>query len=122
MFVRLFAPREQVHVQNRPMKLEFHMVTEFGEFLADGHIGNQFRTLRIESIWKRVESVMFDFTGVTNLTDSFVHAFFGSMAEEHGEEFSRKVRFKGCSPLVRSFVSIAVSEGLKKHRELHTGR
>ena len=103
------------------MKLEFQMVSEFGEFLADGHLGNQFRSLQIESIWDRVESVVFDFTGVANLTDSFVHACFGNMAEEHGEEFSRKVRFKGCSPLVRSFVSIAVSEGLKKHRELHAG-
>ncbi|KAB2638418.1 MAG: DUF4325 domain-containing protein [Verrucomicrobia bacterium] len=75
----------------------------------------------IESIWERVESVVFDFTGVTNLTDSFLHAYFGNMAEEHGDEFSRKVRFKGCSPLVRSFVSIAVSEGLRKRRELHAG-
>jgi hypothetical protein len=103
------------------MKLEFKMVSEFGEFLADGHLGNQVRSLRIESIWDRVESVVFDFTGVTNLTDSFVHACFGNMAEEHGEEFSRKVRFKGCSPLVRSFMSIAVSEGLKKHREHNVG-
>lgn len=104
------------------MKLEFHMVTEFGEFLADGHFGNQFRSLRIESVWDRVESVVFNFTGVTNLTDSFVHAFFGNMAEEHGEEFAHKVRFKGCSPLVRSFVSIAVTEGLKKHGERQAGR
>jgi len=101
------------------MKLEFHMLSEFGEFLADGHLANKFRSLHIESVWSRAESVVFDFSGVTNLTDSFVHALFGNMAEEHGEEFSKKVRFKGCSPLVRSFVSIAVTEGLRKHRELH---
>jgi len=101
------------------MKLEFHMVTEFGEFLADGHLGNQFRNLRIESVWERVESVTFDFTGVTNLTDSFVHATFGNMAEEHGAEFVAKVKFKGCSSLVRSFLSIAVGEGLRKHEAIH---
>jgi hypothetical protein len=28
-----------------PMKLEFQMVSEFGDFLADGHLGNQFRPL-----------------------------------------------------------------------------
>ena len=103
------------------MKLEFHMVTEFGEFLADGHLGNQFRNLRIESVWDRVESVTFDFTGVTNLTDSFVHATFGNMAEEHGDAFVAKVKFKGCSPLVRSFLSIAVGAGLRKHQEMHRG-
>ena len=104
------------------MKLKFQMATEFGDFLADGHLGNQFRSLRIESIWDRLDSVTFDFSGVTNLTDSFVHACFGNMAEEHGPEFQSKVRFTGCSPLVRSFLSIAVSEGLRKHGELHAGR
>jgi hypothetical protein len=104
------------------MKLKFQMVSEFGEFLADGHVGNQFRVLQIESIWDRVESVTFDFTGVTNLTDFFVHACFGNMAEDHGEDFVKKVRFKGCSPIVKSFLSIAVSEGLKKHREMHAGQ
>lgn len=104
------------------MKLEFQMVKEFGDFLADGHLGNQFRSLRVESVWTRVELVTFDFAGVTNITDSFVHACFGNMAEEHGEEFLAKVRFKGCSRLVRSFLSIAVSEGMRKHRELHAGR
>ena len=108
-------------LRRNSMKLEFQMVSEFGEFLADGHLGNQFRSLQIESVWDRAESVVFDFTGVTNLTDSFVHACFGNMAEEHGEEFSQKVRFKGCSPLVRSFLSIAVSEGLKRHIKIRCG-
>jgi hypothetical protein len=103
------------------MNLEFQMVTELGEFLADGHLGNQFRSLRVESMWDRAESVTFDFAGVTNITDSFVHACFGNMAEEHGDEFMAKVKFKGCTKLVRSFLSIAVSEGLRKHRELHAG-
>lgn len=101
------------------MKLEFHMVTEFGDFLADGHLGNQFRSLRVESVWNCVESFTFDFTGVNNLTDSFVHATFGNMAEDHGDEFLAKVRFKGCSPLVKSFLSIAVGEGIRKHGLRH---
>ncbi len=102
------------------MKLEFQMAREFGDFLADGHLGNQFRSLRIESVWDRIESVSFDFTGVSNVTDSFVHAFFGNMAEDHGEEFLKKVRLTGCSDLVRSFLSIAVAEGLKRNREFQS--
>ncbi len=103
------------------MNLEISMAREFGDFLADGHVGNQFRSLRIESVWSRVDSVKFDFEGVTNMTDSFAHAFFGNMAEEHGEELLAKVRFIGCSKVVRSFLSIAVSEGLRRHREMHRG-
>jgi len=103
------------------MNLEFQMVEEFGDFLADGHLGNQFRSLRVECVWNRIESVTFDFTGVTNITDSFVHACFGNMVEDHGDEFLAKAKFKGCSRLVRSFLSIAVAEGLRKHRELHRG-
>lgn len=102
------------------MNLELNMVHEFGEFLADGHVGNQFRSLKVESVWDDIETVTFDFSGVTNITDSFVHAFIGNMAEEHGPEFRQKVRFKACSALVRSFVSISVSEGLRRHQELHS--
>lgn len=102
------------------MKLEFQMITEFGDFLADGHVGNQFRMLEVESVWSHAESILFDFTGVTNLTDSFVHATFGNMAEEHGDEFMAKVRFKGCSPVVKSFLSIAVGEGMRKHQLMHS--
>ena len=97
------------------------MVTEFGEFLADGHLGNPFRNIRIESVWDRVELVTFEFTGVTNLTDSFVHATFGNMAEEHGDEFVAKDKFKGCTPLVLSFLSISGGEGLRKHRVMQRG-
>jgi hypothetical protein len=101
------------------MQIEVRMASEFGEnFLADGHVGNQFRSLRIESVWERLDVVVFDFTGITNITDSFAHACFGNIAEEHGEEFFRKVKFKGCSPLIRSFLQIAVSEGLRRNKEL----
>jgi len=103
------------------MKLEIQMVTEFGDFLADGHLGNRFRSIQIESVWQQLDTVTFDFSGVTNLTDSFVHACFGNMAEEHGQEFLSKVRFRGCSPLVRSFLSIAIAEGMRNHRKFHAG-
>ena len=77
----MFSPesvpeRSAKHSTNRknPMKLELQMVTEFGDFLADGHLGNRFRSIQIESVWQQLDTVTFDFSGVTNLTDSFVHA------------------------------------------------
>ena len=124
----MFSPesvpeRSAKHSTNRknPMKLEIQMVTEVGDFLADGHLGNRFRSIQIESVWQQLDTVTFDFSGVTNLTDSFVHACFGNMAEEHGQEFLSKVRFRGCSPLVRSFLSIAIAEGMRNHRKFHAG-
>jgi len=102
------------------MNLEINMLTEFGDFLADGHVGNSVMSRRVESVWNHCVSIVFDFQGVNNLTDSFVHATFGNMVEEHGEEFMKKCRFKGCSPLVKSFLSIAVGEGMKKHMERKT--
>lgn len=99
------------------MKLDINMVTEFGEFLADGHVGNHLMSRLVASVWSQCDSILFDFTGVHNLTDSFVNATFGNMAEEHGDEFTKKVRMKGCSPVVKSFLSIAIGEGMKRHQQ-----
>lgn len=98
------------------MNLEINMQAEFGDFLADGHVGNRVMSLRVESVWSKCETIVFDFSGVHNITDSFVHATFGNMVEDHGEEFMSKARFKGCSPLIKSFLSFAIGEGMKKHR------
>ena len=97
------------------MHHEINMLAEFGDFLADGHVGNSVLSLRVNSVWERSELIVFDFSGVHNITDSFVHATFGNMVEDYGQEFMKKVHFKGCSPLIRSFLSIAVGEGMKRH-------
>jgi STAS-like domain of unknown function (DUF4325) len=99
------------------MQLEINMLAEFGDFLADGHVGNRVMSLRVESVWDKCETIVFDFTGVHNITDSFVHATFGNMVEDHGDDFMKKTRFKGCNDLIKSFLSIAIGEGLKKHRQ-----
>ncbi len=96
------------------MQLEINMLAEFGDFLADGHVGNRVMSLRVERVWDKCETIVFDFTGVHNITDSFVHATFGNMVEDHGEDFMKKTRFKGCSPLIKSFLSIAIGVGMKR--------
>jgi hypothetical protein len=99
------------------MNIEINMLTEFGDFLADGHVGHRVMSLRVESVWDKCETIVFDFSGVHNITDSFVHATFGNMAEDHGDDFMKKTRFKGCNDLIKSFLSIAIGEGLKKNRQ-----
>jgi hypothetical protein len=75
------------------MQLQINMLAEFGDFLADGHVGNRVMSLRVESVWDKCETIVFDFTGVHNITDSFVHATFGNMVEDHGDDFMKKTRF-----------------------------
>jgi STAS-like domain of unknown function (DUF4325) len=72
--------------------LEINMLAEFGDFLADGHVGNRVMSLRVESVWDKCETIFFDFAGVHNITDSFVHATFGNMPEDHGDDFMNKTR------------------------------
>ena len=97
------------------MKTDLKMAEEFGsDFLADGVVANSFRATQIESVWNQVELFTFNFEGVRNVTDSFVHALFGNLAEDHGRELLVKVRFSGCSELVASMIKTAVGEGFRR--------
>jgi hypothetical protein len=95
------------------MNHEIRMLEHFGPFLADGMLGNQFRSLHVESVWERCDRIAFDFAGVYNMTDSFAFACFGNLAEEHPSDFLSKAVFRNCTDTVKSFISTAVAEGLR---------
>ena len=90
----------------------FSMKETFGEFLADGDLANRFRFTEVESQLGLNVLVVFDFSGVTNMTESFAHACFGALEEDHQQSLFEKVRFSNCSPLIRSFISAAMQQGL----------
>lgn len=92
----------------------FPMAELFGSFLADGDLANRFRFCEVEPVLAAHDVVFFDFAGVEDVTDSFVNACFGTLAEEHAAEFSAKVRFQNCSPLVKHFLSSAVRLGRQR--------
>lgn len=55
-----------------------------------------------------------DMNGIESMTDSFCHAFFVPIWDEIAQ--GRKVKFKGCNPLVKDFImfSKVLSDGDRK--------
>ena len=93
------------------MSRTFQMLDLFGSFLADGDLGNRFRFCEVEPALNKHDQIIFDFTGVTNMTDSFCNACFENLAAEHPAEVREKVRFKNCSPLIKDFLGNALAIG-----------
>lgn len=96
----------------------FPMAELFGSFLADGDLANRFRFCEVEPALAKHDAVFFDFAGVEDMTDSFVNACFGTLAEEQTAEFTAKVRFQNCTPLVKHFLSSAVRLGRQRGQRL----
>lgn len=89
------------------------MKEQFGEFLADGDLGNRFRFEQVQPALDTSELIVFDLAGVTNMTDSFVNACFANLAAERPEAVLGKVKFENCTEVVRQFISSAISLGLR---------
>lgn len=96
----------------------FRLAELFGSFLADGEIANRFRFSEIESALSLGNQVVFDFTGVTNMTDSFANACFCNLAADHPDEIATRFEFRGCTPLVREIVSDAIARGLNESERI----
>lgn len=101
------------------MSQTFKMLDLFGSFLADGDVGNRFRFCEVEPALAHHKQIVFDFEGVTNMTDSFCNACFENLATEHPAEVRAKVRLQNCSPLIKEFVGSALASGFEnaaRHR------
>lgn len=95
------------------MSHTFKMLDLFGPFLADGDVGNRFRFCEVEPALGRNDQIIFDFEGITNMTDSFCNACFENLATEHPAGVRQKVRFQNCSPLIKDFVGSSVASGFE---------
>ncbi|MCB1099686.1 MAG: STAS-like domain-containing protein [Verrucomicrobiae bacterium] len=99
------------------METEFHMSKLFGSFLADGDAGNRFRFCEVESALGMGNVVVFDFEGVTNMTDSFSNACFGNLFADHPEaDNGLNIHFKNCSPVVKMFLQRAIGVGRSRRQ------
>jgi hypothetical protein len=84
-------------------------------FLADGDRAMLFRKSEVEPIIKSGDSVVFDFTGVDNMTDSFSNACFTELFSAHKDLVGNRIVFKSCSPLVKHFVLSAMAMADRKN-------
>ena len=91
----------------------FHMQQRFGDFLADGEAANVFRACDVEPKFALGHSVVFDFAGVQNMTDSFAFCLFSNLVGGRAE-FLPRMKFKDCSPLIKSFITAAIRDGLSR--------
>jgi hypothetical protein len=95
------------------------MKERFGDFLADGDLANRFRFEEIQPALASNDAIVFDFAGVTNMTDSFVNACFANLAADHPKAVLAKVTFENCTDVVQQFLSSAVSLGLRMAESSH---
>ncbi|HEY5792443.1 MAG TPA: STAS-like domain-containing protein [Chthoniobacterales bacterium] len=98
------------------MKQAFQMANLFSSFLADGEIGNRFRFTEVETAFTLGNVVVFDFVGVTNMTDSFANGLFANLMADHPNDFANLIEFKNCSPLIRSLITSAVARGWEESK------
>lgn len=78
-------------------------------FLADGDVAVRFCAQEVEPALQRGESVVFDFEGVDNMTDSFSNACFANLFKRHRDLVGNRIRFKACTPLIKDFVLSALT-------------
>ncbi|MEO6053340.1 MAG: DUF4325 domain-containing protein [Chthoniobacterales bacterium] len=96
---------------------EILMREHFGSFLADGDLGNKFRFCEVEPLFNSLDQLVFDFQGVTNMSDSFANACFGTLAEEHSTVVLNKVRFRNCVHGIKQSLECAIGAGIKRHSQ-----
>ena len=84
------------------------MKNHFGSFLADGEAANAFRFNEVEPAIAHGEDVVFEMEGVTNMTDSFGNALFGTLFKNHPDLLDKGVEFRNSSPLMRTLISAAI--------------
>lgn len=90
------------------MNSGFSMKERFGTFLADGERANEFRFAEVEPAIVKGDHVVIDMSGVTNMTDSFGNALFGTLVKNHPEILDGRIEFRNCSPLLRTLISAAI--------------
>jgi len=91
------------------------MSERFSSFLSNGDEANVFRFTEVEPALSRREEIVFDFSGVTNMTTSFANGLVATLLAHHPEEFTRLVRFQNCDPVVKTILLGAIALGRKEH-------
>ena len=84
-----------------------------GDFAEDKDVAAQIREDQIVPAINAKEEITIDFSGVTLVTQSFIHALICDPLRSHGERVLGLIIFKGCSDGVRGIIETVVQYSLE---------
>lgn len=96
------------------MKTVFSMHERFGSFLADGNLADEFRFTEVEPALSAGCEIVFDFSGVRNMTTSFSNGLVATLVAHFPTEFAKQVRFRGCDPLIKELLQASIAIGTRE--------
>lgn len=92
---------------------QISLIAVAGDFAEDKDIAASIRLHQIIPALNAGTEVVLDFTGVTLVTQSFIHALICDPLRVHGEDALARLVFKGCSDGVRGIVETVVQYSLE---------
>lgn len=90
------------------------MYERFGSFLADGNLANEFRFTEVEPVLSIGGEILFDFSGVRNMTTSFSNGLVATLVVHFPTEFASRIRFRGCDPLIKEMLQASMAIGKRE--------
>ena len=84
-----------------------------GDFAEDKDIAAEIREGRVRKAVQSRKEVVLDFSGVSLVTQSFVHALVSDILRTSGEKALKYIVFKGCNEGVRGIVETVVQYSLE---------
>lgn len=88
-----------------------------GDFAEDKDIAAEIRESHVKKAVEGGHDVTLDFTGVTLVTQSFVHTLISDVLRSSGEAALKHLVFKGCTNGVRGIVETVVQYSLETMEE-----
>jgi hypothetical protein len=95
------------------MKHELHLAADLGTYLAEGARAAEYRLRHLETVFAVYDTITLDFTGIRGINSSFANALLVPLFVQHGIEPRRKLRFRGCNPVVKLMIESALKLGME---------
>lgn len=89
-------------------KMTVIIKTEAGEFAENKDKARELRINKIEPALKEGKKVVLDFDGVSNVTQSFIHALVSQIIRDNGPDILDYIDFKHCNEKVQGIIEIVV--------------
>lgn len=77
-----------------------------GEFGENKDVAKRIRTDIVLPSLENDGALVLDFSGMTGVTQSFIHAMIAKAIRKYPETFFEKVSFKNCTDLVKTVIGI----------------